>query len=149
MDANNLYHYTGCGLPSVWLVNGYKKTKNVYGEFINIQDLDGLHTAIAESLCEKSTPLSGMEFRFLRKELDMSQKQMGELFDKDRQSVANWEKKEEVPGLSDMLIRHIYQESQDPTAMYAELVQRLNELDRIEYETFNFETDDGAWRKTA
>lgn len=149
MDTNSLYHYTGCALPNVWLVNGYKKTKNAYGEFINIQDLDGLHQAIAQFLCEKLAPLSGMEFRFLRKELDMSQKQMGELFDKDRQSVAIWEKKDEVSGLCDKLIRHIYQESLDPSAMYAELVRRLNELDRIEYKNFSFETDDGAWRKAA
>lgn len=149
MDLNNLYHYTGCGLPNVWLLNGYKKTTNVYGEFIQVEDVDGLHKVIAISLCEKSAPLSGLEFRFLRNELDMSQKQLGELFARDRQSVAIWEKAEEVPELFDRLMRHIYQESLDPMAVYAELVRRLNELDRLEYKGLNFKSDDGVWKKAA
>lgn len=149
MDQNNLYHYQGCGLPNVWLVNGYEKIKNVYGEFVQVEDADGLHKVIATLLCDKSAPITGLEFRFLRKELDMSQKQLGELFAKDRQSIANWEKSDEVPELSDRLIRHIYQESLDPTAVYAELVHRLNELDRLQYDSFNFESDQGIWRKAA
>ena len=149
MGFKDLYHYTSCGLQDVWLVNGYELEKNAYGEFISIKDLDGLHEAIAASLCDKTSPLTGLELRFLRKELDMSQKQLGELFAKDRQSIANWEKKEEVPGLCDKLIRHIYQESLDPTAVYADLVRRLNELDRIEHDGLKFETTSGAWRKSA
>jgi len=114
MADNQPYHYAGCGLPNVWLLNGYKIEKNVYGEFVSIEDFDGLHKVIAASLCDKTSSLTGLEFRFLRKEMDMSQKQVGELFARDRQSVANWEKSDEVRELPDKLIRHIYLETQDP-----------------------------------
>ena len=149
MDGKQAYHYTGCGLPNVWLVNGYKIEKNVYGEFVTIEDFDGLHVAIAAALCDKTAPLTGLEFKFLRKEMDMSQKQLGELFARDRQSVANWEKAAEVPELSDKLIRHIYLETLNPDNVYVELVRRLNELDRIEYDSLRFASEAGVWKKAA
>lgn len=143
------YHYTACGLPNVWLVNGYKFEKNNYGEFVSIHDLDQLYQAIAVALVGKSAPLTGMEFRFLRKELDMSQKRLGEYYGRDRQSVMKWEQSDEVSELFDHLLRHIYQEHFDANAVFVDLVDRLNELDRQEYDRFNFETADGAWRKAS
>lgn len=144
-----LYNYLQCGLPNVWLLNGYSIEKNPYGEFVSIADVDGLHQAIARALVSKPTPLSGAEFRFLRRELDMSQKRLGEIFGRDRQSVANWEKKEEVDESYDFLLRHVYQEHLDRNAMYIELVDHLNELDRLEYSGLRFSADDEGWHKAA
>ena len=149
MDHKDAYHYVQCGLPNVWILNGFKKEKNQYGEFISIEDIDGLHRAIACALTSKPTPLSGMEFRFIRRELDMSQKRLGEILGRDRQSIANWEKKGEVAEPYDFLIRHVYQQHLDRNARYVELVDRLNELDRLEYDGLRFATCNNGWHKAA
>lgn len=149
MDHKEGYHYVQCGLPNVWILNGYNIEKNPYGDFVSIEDVDGLHQAIAMALVTKTAPLSGMEFRFLRRELDMSQKRLGEIFGRDRQSVANWEKKEEVDEPYDFLLRHVYQQHLDRNAVYVDLVDRLNELDRAEYDGLRFCASDDGWHKAA
>lgn len=149
MAPKKNYHYVQCGLPNVWLLNGYSITRNPYGEFVSIDDVDGLHKAIAEALVGKPTPLTGMEFRFLRRELDMSQKRLGEILGRDRQSIALCEKKEEVGEPYNFLLRHVYQEHLDRNAMYVELVDRLNELDRLEYDGLRFAADEDGWHKAS
>ena len=64
-------------------------------------------------------------------------------------AIANWEKSDEVPELSDRLIRHIYLETQDPNNVYAELVRHLNAMDQIEYDSLKFESESGVWKKAA
>jgi len=151
MDLKKAYHYTQCGLKNVWLLNGHDIDEdNPYGKFVVIHDMDGLHRVIARALVNKAGPLNGAEFRFLRKELDMSQKRIGEFMSRDRQTIANIEKSDEVDGLYDYLIRHMYEEHLDPTSKFVTLVEFLNELDRTEYHSWNFEeTEGGDWRKAA
>ncbi|MBK7001681.1 MAG: hypothetical protein IPH35_17395 [Rhodoferax sp.] len=67
-----MYHYTESGLQNVWLANGYKIRKCEDGDAVAIADVYGLNTVIGRHIATKSY-LSGKEFRFLRKELDLSQ----------------------------------------------------------------------------
>ena len=64
-----MYHYTGCGLPNVYLKNGYEIVKTPYGKGVTIRDMDGLHLAIGATIVNSPEPLIGHEFRFLRTEL--------------------------------------------------------------------------------
>ncbi len=48
----------------------------------------------------------GEELRFLRIELDLSQRRLGEYLGKSDQSVALWEKTGNLPEEVDFLIRH-------------------------------------------
>lgn len=142
------YHYQQCGLPNVFLANGYKHKDTPYGAGVSIENVEGLHDAIGMGLVDKPNPLSGEEFRFLRKELEMSQKRLGELLGRDAQSVATWEKKDEVGEFANYLIRHIYKQTKGDRSGYVELVDHLNELDRQEHFQLMFEESNHGWKKT-
>ena len=73
----NAYRYTESGLTNVWLANGYTIRKTKYGEGVSIHDMDGLHRALARALSNKPR-LTGTEVRFLRKEMGLSQRGLGE-----------------------------------------------------------------------
>jgi putative transcriptional regulator len=74
-----MYHYTECGLRNIWLANGYHVHKTPYGKGMSIEHVESLQRAIAQSLVRKAARLTGAEFRFLRKEQDLSQKSLAGL----------------------------------------------------------------------
>ncbi len=141
-----MYHYTACGLDNIYLKNGYEQKTTPSGNAIAIHDLDGLHKAISKGLANKEASLTPKEFRFLRIELDLSQKALGMLFDKSDQIVAKWEKGEtRIPLLADKAIRDLYMESigEGPVA---NLLQRLAQLDRKDRElTLELEETSKGW----
>lgn len=145
----NSYHYVQCGLDNVWLVNGFKIENTPYGAGVTIADPDALNLAIAEYLTEKPGRLSGQEFRFLRIELDMSQKRIGELLGREAQTIALWEKLPELNADADFLIRHIYRQTKiNKRQTYVEMVDVLNNQDRSEHEaTLNFEETEKGWKR--
>ena len=48
-----MYHFTESGLANAWLANGHQVKHTSYGEAMAIDDIDGLHLAIAQNLIEK------------------------------------------------------------------------------------------------
>jgi len=74
-----MLRYNKCGLGNVWLRNGYTIKQTRYGKAVVIRDVEGLHRAIAKALSRKRK-LSGTEFRFLRKEIGLSQEALGRIF---------------------------------------------------------------------
>jgi len=125
-----MYHFKECGLENVHLVNGYEEIETPSGKAVKFQDLDGLHQAISKWIVEKAEPLNGKEFRFLRVELDLSQKALGGIMEKSDQTIANWEKGiDPVPVLADKALRDLYSESIN-TLPIAGLLKRLSEVDR-------------------
>jgi putative transcriptional regulator len=104
-----MIQYKGCGLPNVFLQNGYTKVDSPYGEGVSIHDVPGLHKAIADHVVCASETLSGAEFRFLRMELDLSQEALGALIGRDQQSIARWEKgRTKVDPAGDRILRALY-----------------------------------------
>lgn len=145
-----MYHYTECGLPNVWLVNGYRPHKTPYGDAIIVENVEQLHRAIALQLVGHKPRLSGAEFRFLRKELDLSQAKLASYFGYDAQSVALWEKgKVRVPKWADRFLRALYREHADGNAHIREIVERLNDLDQRETVRQVFEETDAGWTMRA
>ncbi len=145
------YHYVQCGLDNVWLANGFEIVDTPYGQSVKIDRPNELEAAIAEYLTQKPSRLTGKEFRFLRLQLDMSQKRIGELLGKEAQTVALWEKSEQINPDVDFMVRHIYRQiAINARQTYVELVDYLNALDRTEHDnTVSFrETKDG-WEKAA
>src|SRR5258706_12534233 len=103
-----MYHYTESGLRGVWLANGVREVKTPYGPATSIENVEGLHRAIARKLAAEKPHLSGAEFRFLRKELALTQEALAELVATDAQTIALWERgKKRVPVGADRLIRHL------------------------------------------
>lgn len=125
-----LFRYNGCALQSIFLENGYEKTKTPYGTGVTIHDLDGLHAELGRAIIANPTPLTGAEFRFLRQELELSQAALGAIVGRDEQSVARWEKghTSKVDPAADRLLRIVYQQSRmddKPLAPALEFLQHL------------------------
>lgn len=105
-----MFEYTTCGLDGIFLKNGYSLVETAYGEGVSIDDLEGLHMAIATDIIKQRTPMTGHQFRFLRKEQDLVQSELAAMLRIDVQTVANWEKKgvDAVPGPADFAMRAFY-----------------------------------------
>lgn len=143
-----MYKYTDSGLDNIYLENGYHKKETPYGIAVSIEDIDGLHRAIGRWLVNIPKPLSGKEFRFLRHELDLSQKKLGRLMGMSEQSIARWEKKTNRPidPIADRLIRIIYIEFVDKNGPVRELIEKLAEMDQRDHADGHFVERDGRWR---
>ncbi len=150
-SSENFHHYATCGLDSVYLVNGFEHHETGYGHGVSVHDLDGLHRAIAVYLVNLKRELTGKEFRFLRVELDMSQKALGGLFKKTDQAVAIWEKRNKVPREVDIILRNLYMESIGKNPRVQDLIDQINDLDRTIQEIGEvcFREYKNGWKKAA
>lgn len=108
-----MYHYTECGLSNIVLANGYNVEIIDDEEYTSIDDMNGLHKAIALAIVESNGALTNEEFKFLRVEMNISQKALGERFDVSEQTIARYEKETKVPRITDAALRSLYMESQD------------------------------------
>ncbi|MEW5251646.1 helix-turn-helix domain-containing protein [Microbulbifer sp. 2201CG32-9] len=130
-----MYHYKNCGLPNIFLENGYTKRETAYGEAVAIHDLKGLHKAISLYLVGKAGTLSAREIRFLRCEMDMSQKCLASLLGVKEITVRKWESGDnKINGSSDILLRICYLQFIEESSQVKALVERLNALDRSDQE---------------
>lgn len=143
-------HYPECGLDDVYLLSGYEICQTPYGEGVTVKNLEGLHEAIGLRLATRKKMLSGKEVRFLRKQMDVTQSELGRLLGLDAQSVARWEKNEtKIKGPSERLLRVLYLGKVVGAVDVEDLLKKLDEMDApmIEKQVFK-ETDEG-WRSAA
>ncbi|MBU2755190.1 transcriptional regulator [Acidithiobacillus sp. CV18-2] len=127
-----MFHYESIGLPNIWLANGYDTVETPYGKAVAIHDLNGLHQAIIDHLVHSLNPLTGPELRFLRKELGLSQKTLGDYLGRDAQSVALWEKRATSTRsmlMADRLLRLLAIEHSKGTAPVKDLLDYLRDAD--------------------
>jgi DNA-binding transcriptional regulator YiaG len=143
-----MYHYTDSGLDNIHLVNGFHEKDTPYGRAVSIEDLNGLHKTIGQWLVNVAKPLNGAEFRFLRHELDLSQKKLGQMMGKSEQAIGRWERSgaKAVDPLADRFIRVIYSEWVDGNGPVKDLIERLADLDQLEHAECRLEEKDGRWR---
>lgn len=141
-----MYHYVECGLDNVQLCNGFVVKQTPYGEAVAIHDVEGLHLAIGIMLAEKAGKITGSEFRFLRKELGLSQESLAEILENSSQAIAKWEKGEsKIPGAAERYIRGLYLEAKTGEAGLMEGISRINELDHHLY-TLSLK-EEGTWEE--
>ncbi|MEZ5647564.1 MAG: helix-turn-helix domain-containing protein [Alphaproteobacteria bacterium] len=110
-----------------------------YGPATAIQKADELHAVIATQLITDKPFLSGGEFRFLRKELNLSQNNLARLMGKDVQSIARWEKSGRVSKMADRFLRAIYYAKMTKQPDVEQLLNELNELEQQHPEKLFFE----------
>lgn len=152
MNAIAQLHFTECGLDNVYLVNGFHFGQTGNGEeVLVIQDLAGLHAAIALAVVENPTPLDAKTFKFLRKHLDMAQRQVAELFDISEEMVSLWERaRNPVPKYADIILRTMVKEKCSGNAELVRLIERYNEMDRDEHEEqLRLQLESDSWREAA
>lgn len=149
------FHYTACGLEDVYLLNGFRVEKTPYGEGVAVDDIDELHRAIGLHLIAHRKALSPKEFRFLRKQLDMTQAELGRALGVSSQTVARYEKGEtEIAGPADSMLRVLYVFSLLPEEMRLQVVEQVIALakedrDEIEPGPVLFRTTEQGWAEAA
>lgn len=146
------YHYTDSGLDYIYLANGYAVYDTPYGEGVSIQDTDKLNKEIARWLVRMPTPLEGAELRFLRLEMELTQKDLAAIMGEQEQTVRRWEKARtrELSGSADRVLRALTNEYIDGDGSIRRMVDRLAELDQVEpRDCVSFEETDDGWRMTA
>lgn len=122
-----MYHYRECGLPNVYLINGYREVETPHGRGVAIEDVENLHMTIAYYLVEEKPSLTGPEVRFTRKLLELTQTQLAELLGVEDQSVRRWEKLEQVPKQADHGIRLVFRDlTRKPGKPLAELFKQID-----------------------
>lgn len=121
-----MYHYTESGLTNVFLKNGVTVEIVDGEEYTSIDDMNGLHSAIAQAIVDTSRPLAHDEFKFLRIELNLSQKILATRFGVDEQTIARYEKGQtKIPRTTDAALRALYMESQEknnPVSYFLDLL---------------------------
>ncbi|MDE0045408.1 MAG: helix-turn-helix domain-containing protein [bacterium] len=109
--TNEKYHYVECGLDYIYLANGFRRFDSRRGPSIAIRDVDALHQAIGQHICDQKKDLSGQEIRFLRRELLMSQASLARILGVKEQTVHRWEAgKTTMPKAAESILRVLYME---------------------------------------
>jgi transcriptional regulator with XRE-family HTH domain len=102
------YAYREIGLGNIVLLNGVTTTQTPYGPMTHIESIHGLHRAIGLAIAETSAPMSGAEFRFLRKQLGLTQAELAARMQVTDQTIANYEKGKTGLGPADPFMRALY-----------------------------------------
>lgn len=147
MAPNLLYHFTECGLDDVYLINGVERQETAQGPVVKVDDLDGLLAAIKEHLVYRKRPLNGREIRFLRHELDLSQRALAMLLGVDEQTVARWEKgKTRIDGSAERMIRIMCAERIGPRSNVRAFLEDLAGLDDAVAAAVHMRETDVGWQ---
>lgn len=127
--GKRIYHYKSCGLDNVYLMNGFKEEETEYGWAISFENISGLHKAIALFIVRQDGKLSGKEFKFLRKELELTQEQLAKYLGLGVQEINRWENaKNNVNPAADRLLRLLYLECKLGNPHVLELLKQLQEM---------------------
>ena len=139
----NLLHYTACGLPNVWLENGYTKKETKYGVAISVKDIDELHKLLATKLVEKKGLLTGYEFRFLRVQLGLTQEGLGKFLDVSENAVSLWERKDTVPNVYDHMLRLMVMAKFSGNTKISDAIERVQTVEKLAYQRYVVKGVDG------
>lgn len=146
------HHYRISGLDDIYLINGFTREMTSDGEVVKIADVEGLHKAIGHRILTESRPLTPREFRFLRKNMDLTQEDLAKRLKVDVQTVARYEKDQTaIPWPTDMLLRIMFALHIVPPDRRAEFVDEIRAI--IKYENSKQEDGKGVlatkWRELA
>ena len=147
MSEKNMLQYIECGLDNVWLANGFEFVETDYGDGVMVHNPSGLHRAIALHLCEQNESLTGEQFRFLRKEMNLSQEVLAKLLEVKALTIANYEKgrgKKGVPKSVDVVMRSLYLEYIKKDSPVTRMLKQIVELDS-QSPTTSFKFNKGRW----
>jgi putative transcriptional regulator len=122
------YHYRASGLDNIFLLNGVTTQNTSYGPMVTIEKLNGLHRAIGLHIIEKPEPMTGPEFRFLRKQMELTQAELATMMRTSDQTIANYEKgKTSELGPADPFMRITYLLHIVPEETRAEVLKAVTE----------------------
>ncbi len=122
------YEYTESGLK-IRLYNGYEIVEHPeYGEMVSIHNVLGLHDRIGHDIATQHRHMTGAEFRFLRRELELSQGTLAGLLGTSEQNISLWERDIDAAvknRSADRLLRAIYLEAKNDGSPLGKLLAEL------------------------
>lgn len=143
-------HYKMSGLDNVWLLNGFYEEQTPYGRGIRVVDAAGLHRVLAHGIVSDKSPMTGVEVRFVRKLMGLSQNGLSRLLGCSDQRIARWEKGKTILDPSaERLIRMIVREWLGEECELMAALSELAELDEAIHGDHRLEWDEGKWRRAA
>jgi putative transcriptional regulator len=136
------------GCLDVYLENGYHIHKTAYGNGVSIERFEALHKAIGLWLTEQPHPLNGAELRFLRLEMDLTQRNLAGVLGATEQTLRLWEKGrgKAMPGPADRLLGALYLEFATGDRNVRHMVNRLAELDQAPRAAVHLPETGAGWR---
>ena len=103
-----MHSYTEGGLQHIWLRNGYRIKSSRTAKIVVINNPQHLKKTICTALSLKAQMLSGPEFRFLRKEMNLPATTLCKRLDITDAELAAWESAPRLPRIADTFIRIFY-----------------------------------------
>jgi putative transcriptional regulator len=143
-----MYQYSESGLDNIFLENGYHYHPTPYGQGVSIQDTEGLHKAIGRWLISLRKRLNGAELRFLRLEMEATQRDLAEILGTKEQTLRLWEKNrtKSMPKTADRLLRALYSEYLGGNPSIKRMLKRLAEFSQIEHVEACFQETTAGWK---
>ena len=143
------HRMTGVGLSNVYLRNGFTVSDSDGDETISYENLTGLYFEISRAIASTPFTMRAEEFRFMRKQLQMSQADIAVLFDKSDQAIAKWEKGLlPVPKAESTLLKIFWLNQKVRASEFKSIVlsfnASVNAQDQPYRYTFSF--NDGIWQ---
>ena len=90
------YHYTECGLDNIYLRNGFKFTERGGKQYVSVSNARSLLRRIGLDIISTRLIIGPQELKFLRRNAEMTQKQVADRLRMTEQQVANLEKGKSV-----------------------------------------------------
>jgi putative transcriptional regulator len=146
------YEYKECGLTEIFLHNGFERHVVGDEEFVSVLDTEGLHCAIGVHIVRTRTELEAAHVRFLRKEMGMTQSELGRVMAQSSQQIARWEKTQSgIPGPADRLLRLLFLRhtgSLDDSEDFRTMLEEIEGMDDLTPRRIQFYlNDDNAWQR--
>jgi putative transcriptional regulator len=145
-----MHRYIESGLDNIYLENGYRIHRTPYGEGISIQDTEGLNRAIGRWLVSLPKSLTGAELRFLRLEMEATQKDLASILGTTEQTLRLWEKhrKKAMPGPADRLLRALYLEYAGKDESVRKMLEKLAKFSQKERQSkARFRETSRGWKQ--
>jgi|ERR1043166_913896 putative transcriptional regulator len=145
-----MHRYVESGLDNVYLENGYHVHRTPYGEGIAIQNTEGLNKAIGRWLVSLPKPMTGAELRFLRLEMEATQKGLASILGATEQTLRLWEKnrKKAMPGPADRLLRALYLEYIGKDESVRKMLEKLAKFGQKEHRSkVRFRETNRGWKQ--
>lgn len=119
--------YPHFAISGLLLRNGYREIETADGSVREYVHENQLEHCVRRLLLRKPERLRGWDLRFLRRGLELSQAQFGQMIDRDAQTVARMEKSErKIPTFVDLTIRTRFSERFEPAITLREVLDYVD-----------------------
>jgi putative transcriptional regulator len=143
------YKYDASGLRGITLIDVEVSRCGECGEEeVTIQNIEGLHRAIALTIVQKREKLAGDEIRFLRKYLGLSGGDFAEHIGVSMETVSRWEHDRTPMGVTaDRFLRWLVV-TREPVSHYPLEMLKGLARDKPKRLKVGMKSDEGGWHAT-